>query len=377
MINRLFVAFRQFGFGNQRTVPSLDGLRAISIAFVLFCHLCGTRHFPGKISFFTLRFGEFGVRVFFVISGYLITSILLAELWSKGTISLARFYFRRTLRLFPARYFFILVVAILAMKEFVTLEPWDLTHAITYTMNFHDARAWSLGHLWSLAVEEHFYLLWPGLLAWVGARRSKNLAARLALAVALWRMVQSQFAASVFALIPAHFRTDVRLDALLWGCVVAFILDNADARARLAKQLQFGVWFAMAGLLGLCIVYYSEITSVMVAVLIPMLLAGTTLHPRWALSRALDWAPVAWIGRISYSLYLWQALFLYPGWEHPAHWWQQWPANLPVTVAVAALSYYVIEKPLQRVGRKLASQSLSQSRDASSGLKQSALAALK
>ena len=116
-------------------------------------------------------------------------------------------------------------------------------------------------HLWSLAVEEHFYLLWPGLLAWVGARRSKNLAAGLALAVAMWRMVQSQLAAPVFTLVPAHFRTDVRLDALLWGCVVAFILDDAEASRRLAKQLRLSV-VRDGGALGLCIVYYSVVNSV-------------------------------------------------------------------------------------------------------------------
>jgi len=360
----------------MKRIPTLDGWRAVAITAVVIHHLA--RWFYQQESAYDLsvtRFGAFGVDVFFGLSGLLITKLLLDEFGRTGAFDLRGFYIRRAFRILPPYLMFLAVITAAGMWR----SGWEVASCLLFFRNYvPDALAGgATQHLWSLAVEEHFYLLWPGLLAWVGARRSKNLAARLALAVALWRMVQSQFAASVFPLIPAHFRTDVRLDALLWGCVVAFILDNADARARLAKQLQFGVWFAMAGLLGLCIVYYSEITSVMVAVLIPMLLAGTTLHPRWALSRALDWAPVTWIGRISYSLYLWQALFLYPGWEHPAHWWQQWPANLPVTVAVAALSYYAIEKPLQRVGRKLASQSLSQSRDASSGLKQSALAALK
>src|ERR1039458_6672851 len=95
MLNRACRALRAYGFGTQRIIPSLDGLRAISIAFVLLAHLSGTRHFP---SFdFLMGLGELGVRVFFVISGYLITSILLEELGRKGSISLPRFYFRRTL----------------------------------------------------------------------------------------------------------------------------------------------------------------------------------------------------------------------------------------------------------------------------------------
>ncbi len=360
----------------MKRIPTLDGWRAVAITAVVIHHLA--RWFYQQESAYDLsvtRFGAFGVDVFFGLSGLLITKLLLDEFGRTGNFDLRGFYIRRAFRILPPYLMFLAVITAAGMWR----SAWEAASCLLFFRNYvpDSLAGGATQHLWSLAVEEHFYLLWPGLLAWVGARRSKNLAAGLALAVALWRLIQSQLAAPVFGSVPAHFRTDVRLDALLWGCVVAFILDNADARARLAKQLQFGVWCAMAGLLGLCIVYYSEITSVMVAVLIPMLLAGTTLHPQWALSRVLDWAPVTWIGRISYSLYLWQALFLYPGWEHPAHWWQQWPANLPVTVAVAALSYYAIEKPLQRVGRKLASRSLRQARDAGGGLKQSALAALK
>lgn len=116
---------------------------------------------------------------------------------------------------------------------------------------------------------------------------------------------------------------------------------------------------ALAGLLGLAIVYYSQMSSVMIAVLIPMLLAGTLSNPQWRLSRALELAPAAWRGRISYSLYLWQELFLAPGWKHPGAWWQQWPANLPVTFALAIASYYFVEKPVIRVGRELARRSKS------------------
>ncbi len=210
-------------------------------------------------------------------------------------------------------------------------------------------------HLWSLAVEEHFYLLWPGSLAWIGARRSRDWAARLALLVGLWRLVESQMATPSF---PAAFTRfpDLRLDALLWGCAVAFFLNDAHQREKLAKQLRFGVWIGMAGLAGLCILYFSPLTSLIVATLIPVLLAGTVLHPRWLLSRFLDWAPVAWLGRISYSLYLWQGMFLISAWEHPAAWWRQWPANLLLSVSVAVLSHYLGEKPLIRIGARLASR---------------------
>ena len=156
-IGSIFTRLRAIGFGNQRVIPILDGLRAVSIAFVLFGHLAQTRNFLQINPNLTLA--EFGVRVFFVISGYLITSILLAELSRKGSISLSRFYFRRTMRLFPAAYVFVGVMAILATYGIVHLERWDVAFALTYTTDFNNSRAWSVGHLWSLAVEEQFYLV--------------------------------------------------------------------------------------------------------------------------------------------------------------------------------------------------------------------------
>jgi peptidoglycan/LPS O-acetylase OafA/YrhL len=143
MLNRACLALRSYGFGTQRIIPSLDGLRAISIAFVLLAHLSGTRHLPD--SHWLRALGEFGVRVFFIISGYLITTILLEELSRAGSISLPRFYFRRTLRLFPAAYFLIGVTAALAATGVVSLDRRDIILAVTYTMNYNDARGWPLG----------------------------------------------------------------------------------------------------------------------------------------------------------------------------------------------------------------------------------------
>jgi peptidoglycan/LPS O-acetylase OafA/YrhL len=96
--------------------------------------------------------------------------------------------------------------------------------------------------------------------------------------------------------------------------------------------------------------------------LIPAILAGTLVHPHWWISRALSWGPLAWLGRISYSLYLWQELFLTPGWEPASQWWRHWPWNLLASLAAATLSYYLVEKPLIRTGQRLAAQPLSLSK---------------
>src|SRR4029077_2271009 len=170
----LFEMLKRYGFSDRRVVPSLDGLRAISIGFVLIAHLAGTRGFLNWQFLRQYPLGPFGVRVFFVISGFLITSILLNELRQTGRIALGRFYFRRTMRLFPACYVLIIATAFLALNGFAHLKRGDLLFAATYTINYHEVSVsgWPLGHLWSLAIEEQFYLLWPATLMLLGIARS-------------------------------------------------------------------------------------------------------------------------------------------------------------------------------------------------------------
>ena len=149
--------------------PSLDGLRAFSIVLVLIAHV--SLQYPW-LRRFVEHVGNYGVRIFFVISGFLITGLLLKELTKTGRISLKSFYIRRTLRIFPAFYVYVLTVVILAWAGILILLPGDLLHAVTYTMNYHMVRSWWLNHMWSLSVEEQFYLLWPTVLRhlWSAAR---------------------------------------------------------------------------------------------------------------------------------------------------------------------------------------------------------------
>ena len=137
-------------------IPSLDGLRAISIALVILSHLVYIEGFPLPKAIDPLwfdRLGPLGVRVFFVISGFLITSLLLQELETNKSINLGKFYFRRTLRIFPPYYFFILVMIILNKFNWVALSSKDIIHAFTYTVNYYPERSWVIGHGWSLSVE--------------------------------------------------------------------------------------------------------------------------------------------------------------------------------------------------------------------------------
>jgi peptidoglycan/LPS O-acetylase OafA/YrhL len=337
----------------MRRIPVLDGWRAVAIALVL-AHHVGQGFYSTQDAYATdiTVYGAFGVDIFFGLSGLLITRLLLEEWNATGSFHLREFYVRRAFRILPPVFVFLAVYTAAGMSK-STIE---LVSSLLFFRNYVPSRLTGFGtsHLWSLALEEHFYLLWPGLLALLGPRRSRHAAAGLALSFGLWRMIESQLAVPLFPEVPAHFRTDLRLDALLWGCLMAFLLDGAKEREKLVQQTRLPYWLAAVAIAMWCIRYYSHLTSVAVAVLIPAILAGTLVHPDWRISRALSWGPLTWLGRISYSLYVWQQLFLTTGWEPASQWWRHWPWNLAASLAAATLSYYLIEKPLIRVGRRWA-----------------------
>jgi peptidoglycan/LPS O-acetylase OafA/YrhL len=282
-------------------------------------------------------FGTWGVPVFFGLSGLLITKLLLDETRRTGAIDLKGFYIRRAFRILPPMLVYLAVVATAGLL----VSGRELWSCIFFYRNYlpWQMGGWYSGHLWSLSVEEHFYLFWPALLIWFGVRRAWIPAVVLSLACGAWRWHVHASA--------GDGRTDFHLDSLLLGAAVAFVLDSR----WLARRLTPAVWVA-----GLCLLLWSVLTDwrLCSAFLIPLLIAGTVTHPKWALSRALDWDPLRWLGRISYSLYLWQQLFLYPPWQpRPTGWAQNFPLSLAAAFACATASYYLVERPLIRVGRRV------------------------
>jgi peptidoglycan/LPS O-acetylase OafA/YrhL len=138
-------------------IPSLDGLRAISVSLVLFGHLARAGHTPSSMSVYAGA----GVQMFFVISGYLITTILLKEHHRTATIDLRQFYIRRAYRILPPASVFMLFVLVMYWRQFRWI---DIGAMLLYLINYDSGRPWVIGHLWSLGVEEQFYFLWPSAL---------------------------------------------------------------------------------------------------------------------------------------------------------------------------------------------------------------------
>lgn len=357
---------RHRGAGAAGYVPVLDGLRAVSILLVILSHLGLDRVVPGA----------FGVTLFFFLSGYLITRQLVQALRVQGRIGLSGFYLRRALRLMPAGLAYIVIAGVLFQQAGGRISPAGWLAAIFYGANYYDL--WQGYHstllgvrhpfniLWSLAVEEHFYLLWPALLPLlIRSRRAGAILLALCAAVILWRvaLLHLCFAGPAPGLCAApnpnplwrynrlYLATDTRFDSIAWGALLALWEDRAalaPSRARAAGGAVLLVAsFLLTGPLG----RYGFRPSVQGAALLALLPWLVAARPALLRHRA-----ALLLGRLSYSLYLWHwgALAL-ADWLAPrggARW-------LALAVAgaglFAALSYRAIETPMLRLRRRFGS----------------------
>jgi peptidoglycan/LPS O-acetylase OafA/YrhL len=335
-----------------KRIPSLDGLRAVSILFVLYGHAVGTSGFP--ISRLHLGLAEAGVRIFFIISGFLITKLLLQELEESGTVSLSGFYRRRILRIFPAFYVYALVASALLLLGLLAFPLRHLLYAATYTINYVPNRPWHLGHLWSLAVEEQFYLLWPFTLVFLGRRRALQAAAIALLLAPLVRVAQFYLVPSHRAGICEEFHTI--LDCIATGCLLAGTRDwlwTRNAYRHFLTSWQF--WLAPAAMVAAVMLGVHPMIKWTIGIPIFNLGAAACID-RWTrlpqtdpFARMLNWTPVAFVGVLSYSLYLWQQPFLN---RSAHHLWNRFPVNIALAFLAALLSYYLVEKPFLALRHK-------------------------
>ena len=334
----------------DKRIPALDGLRAISILFVLFNHLVGTRYFSPRLIPLG-QFGNFGVRIFFVISGFLITTLLLRELERTGSISLTNFYLRRVLRIVRAAYAYLFILAVLNVRYGILLRH-DLLFAATYLTNFHPIRSWYVGHLWSLAVEEQFYLLWPAVLAFWGIRPARRVAAATILLVPLLR-VAWWFAfptISMQARINEMFFTVA--DAIACGCLLAIQRPWLWRQRRYVALMQ-SRWFFLIPVAATEFRFTFRHAMIHFLIAIPLMNVGIALTLDWCITHAnsavgkfLDWKPMVFLATLSYSLYLWQMPFLN---QFSRARWAALPLNLFLALLAAFTSYKIVERPLLKL----------------------------
>jgi peptidoglycan/LPS O-acetylase OafA/YrhL len=345
----LLAARKSSGFAGR--VPTLDGLRALSILLVLLGHMSGTHNFA-TVPLFGV-YANFGVRVFFIISGFLITSLLLKEVAKTGRISLKDFYTRRVLRIFPAFYTFLLVVCVLSAGAVIQLRPHDLLFAFTYLMNFHFDHSWNVGHLWSLAVEEQFYLLWPAVVAFCSRRRAFQIAAAVFIISPFVRLSVYYFAPFLRHGIGHMFPTVA--DALAIGCFLAGMRDWLHTQPwymRLLQPRNVAV-IAMAAVLAnllqewprIYMAFGESIMNIGIAICIDRCMTFASGR----VGRILEWRPIAFVGVLSYSLYIWQQLFLN---RSSSALVCTFPFNLILVGLFALGSYYLVEQPFLKLKQR-------------------------
>lgn len=351
--------------------PALDGVRALAIAAVLAFH-DGVSFLPG---------GFLGVEVFFVLSGYLITSLVLVELEATGRVRLGAFWARRARRLLPALFVLVAVVVVHQILVGATgAVPGfraDVLSTLLYVANWHQILAGSnyfaatgpvspLRQTWSLAIEEQFYLLWPPLLLAVATlARRRGVSPRRAIGVvALLGCAGSAVAMALVVRSPAdislaYYGTGTRAQGLLAGAALATVLASRPSRALAGWSRRGVAAAALAGAavlaaavvlvsgtsLGLYRFGFLGIDAAAVAVL-----AGLRLLPRSAGARLLSSRPLVGLGRVSYGLYLWHfPLFL---WIDPSSTGLRgaplFALRVVASLVAAVLSYVVVEMPVRR-----------------------------
>ena len=347
-------------------LPGLDGLRAFAVAAVMLYH-----------AGYNVAGGYLGVESFFVLSGFLITTLLLAEYRNTGQINITAFWRRRARRLLPALALTLagtfIITGVLLPTELLSLAG-DTVAALGYVMNwklvfsqqsYFDVldRPALLQHLWSLAIEEQFYLLWPILFA-LGMRLLRPIGFLIGVIAATILSAARMFMLYEPGVDPSriYYATDTRASALLIGAALALVwtpLGISTVNRRL------GLAFDVVGagmLVGLLLAYdwlFEQHPLLyrggfqLVAIATAILITATTYPGTHFLPRLLELRPLRWIGLRSYSLYLWHwPIFMVtrPGLDVPFHGWQLDLFRFGITIAVAAASYRFIELPIRKDG---------------------------
>jgi peptidoglycan/LPS O-acetylase OafA/YrhL len=315
-------------------IPTLDGWRGIAILLVLI------KHGAMAIRAYIVDTGAHGVAIFFVLSGFLITTRMLREQEVSGSINLRHFYVRRIFRLMPCAWMYLLFASLLGAASNVPNDlVTGLPASIFFYRNFipmHSGIVALTGHFWSLSIEEQFYLTWPALFILAGAKRALQVALAITPAVALLRW-HDWNSTSIL-----KYATQYHVDALLVGCATAILLP------RLRVILKgWSIPFLLIALL-CCISRYSILIPLHETLVIAALLVATSANAT-VISKILDWKPIAFLGTISYSLYIWQQPFYYMKFMTAGSRF----SAAAILLLIAVSSHYFLERPFIRLGAKL------------------------
>lgn len=347
-------------------IKGFDTLRAISILMVLITHLGLYQYFEGNAFLIDrvwhLFSGLTGVQIFFTISGFLITRILLQEKINFGKINFWHFYVRRFIRLLPALIVFYFIYLLFYSLKWIPLDPKGLMFSITYLYNFIPNAYYSgiLGHMWSLGVEEQFYILWPLVISLFYSVRAYFVTVIVFLLLSLiaiyWLPDQ------IFAYHGNHYSFGKAFQLERWfiPAVLPIVLGSCTAALMVYKEAVVRRWSPSIGMLLATLFFCSPLylpesflpfKYAFQSVGISLILLMICLYPESSGVRFIHRQPFIYIGKISYGIYVFQGIFQMtgPGSQLKV---QQFPLNIILTLLVAVLSYELIEKKCLRLKHK-------------------------
>jgi peptidoglycan/LPS O-acetylase OafA/YrhL len=357
--------------GRSSYIPGLDGIRAIAFLLVFWAHALP------DISYYIPA--TLGVTIFFFLSGYLITTLLRKELDRTGTISLRDFYIRRALRIFVPLY---VVYALVSGLACFVLHVWPgnrfgFFSMLFYFYNYANVMRWhawlppGMSVIWSLAVEEHFYILFPLVLLWMTRRRlARSTQTRILVILCVFELVWRFILIAVIReqRLWTYFATDARLDSILWGCILALRNNPVFFASKLSPKIHpdrsilpagkrrryqplvfaGAVMLLAASLFPRSVIYKESLRYTVQALALYVIFSFVIANIRhWSVAW-LEWLPLRYIGWISYVLYLSHDFILsvtVP--RFPGRFWISGPIAFVLSVAFATLMRYTLELPLQ------------------------------
>jgi peptidoglycan/LPS O-acetylase OafA/YrhL len=332
----------------EKRIPSLDGLRCFSILFVIVSHVAF--NYPGSV-ILRLDLGSFGVNIFFVISGFLITFLLLKEKIQNNFISLKNFYTRRILRIIPVAYLFLLVICILKYGFNLDFDAGNISRAALFFENFGDHTSFTAtGHYWSVSVEEQFYLLFPFILT-CGINLYVRIALLIFICVPLITYTyyhlnpHDDIVAFVLFFLDGFFTHG--LLAILTGSLTALLCFQFPKRSFFSFtyptlvqiSLISAAWYLNQQQLLL------GINSIISSILIAIFILSVINNKNNIVFKILNLRFIIYIGVISYSLYIWQQIFCFhQPWGNTTFPGKAIAPNMILLFIVAAASYHLYEK---------------------------------
>lgn len=316
-------------------IPTLDGWRGIAVILVLLFHFQTVFYTRFVTTTNWAWFGQHGVSIFFVLSGFLVTSQLISD-----KIDLRHFYIRRFFRLMPAAWVYLAAVVFFASLHIVRIGS-DLWGCLFFYRNYIPLSYTNMftSQLWSLSMEEQYYLLWPLVLMLVGRKVAPYLCVAGLVGVVIHRMNPAYWVSGR----DLFTRTGLRVDAILVGCLLAFVMRDERVKDFVTRRSPVLFWGSLV--IFLADMYrFQAIPPLHENVAIALMVASTATNPKLIASRLLELPHLKTTGLLCYGIYLWQGLFIHTAFG----------VFGIILLPIAVLgSWVLIEKPSQRLGLRL------------------------